>query len=206
MQESLAEDGDVDATTDEPTDGSAADTEVDPSGGASGSAQSGWLRYWTSPVAPAMLTGVLIVAVLTGLAGWLGFRTQQSDNEAARRDLFLQVGRQSAVNLTTIDWQSADSDVQRILNGATGSFYDDFANRSQPFIEVVKQARSQSVGTVTAAGIESASADAAQILVSVEVKTSNAGVPEQEPRAWRMRISVQKVDDHAKVSNVEFVA
>jgi Mce-associated membrane protein len=39
----------------------------------------------------------------------------------------------------------------------------------------------------------------------VTVKTSNAGAPEQAPRAWRMRISVQKVDDGAKVSNVEFV-
>jgi len=42
-------------------------------------------------------------------------------------------------------------------------------------------------------------------LVAVTVKTSNAGAPEQAPRAWRMRISVQKVGDEAKVSNVEFV-
>jgi Mce-associated membrane protein len=40
----------------------------------------------------------------------------------------------------------------------------------------------------------------------VAVKTSNAGAPEQDPRAWRMRITVQKDGDQAKVSNVEFVA
>jgi Mce-associated membrane protein len=43
-------------------------------------------------------------------------------------------------------------------------------------------------------------------LVAVAVKTSTAGAPEQDPRAWRMRITVQKDGDQAKVSNVEFVA
>src|SRR5882757_1932661 len=33
-------------------------------------------------------------------------------------------------DLTTIDWQEADSDIQRILDGATGRFHDDFAQRS----------------------------------------------------------------------------
>jgi Mce-associated membrane protein len=61
------------------------------------------------------------------------------------------------------------------------------------------------VGTVTAAGLESASADHAQVLVAVSVKTSNAGAADNQPRAWRMRISVRKIGDQAKVSNVEFV-
>jgi len=40
----------------------------------------------------------------------------------------------------------------------------------------------------------------------VTVTTSNIGAPQPDPHAWRMRISVQKVGDQAKVSNVEFVA
>jgi Mce-associated membrane protein len=73
----------------------------------------------------------------------------------------------------------------------------------------VKQAQSKSVGTVTSAGIEPAGANPdpnqASVLVAVTVKTSNAGAAEQEPRAWRMRLTVKKVGDEAKVSNVEFV-
>ena len=72
-------------------------------------------------------------------------------------------------------------------------------------LDVVKQAHSKSVGTVTAAGLEAASADQAQVLVAVSVKTSNAGAADNLPRAWRMRISVQKIGNQAKVSNVEFV-
>jgi Mce-associated membrane protein len=158
-----------------------------------------------SHVKLATIAGLVLVVALAALTGWLGFRTYQSHQAEEQRNLFLQVGRQGALNLTTIDFQQADQDVQRILDSATGTFYDDFQKRAQPFVEVVKQAQSKSVGTIAEAGLESESADGAQVLVAVTVKTSNAGAPDQAPRAWRMRISVQKVGDEAKVSNVEFV-
>jgi Mce-associated membrane protein len=153
----------------------------------------------------AVAFGLIVVLTLAGLVGWLGFRTFQSHRAEQQRALFLQVGRQGALNLTTIDYQHAETDVRRILDSAAGTFRDDFSKRSQPFIDVVKQAQSKSVGTVTEAGLESESGDQAQVLVAVMVKTSNAGAAEQDPRLWRMRISVQKVGDQAKVSNVEFV-
>ena len=152
-----------------------------------------------SHVRLATIAGLVLVLALGGLTGWLGFRAYESRQAEQQRKLFLQVGRQGALNLTTIDYQHADADVQRILDSATGTFYDDFQKRAQPFVDVVKQAQSKSVGTISEAGLESESDDEAQVLVAVTVKTSNAGAPEQEPRAWRMRISVQKVGDEAKV-------
>jgi Mce-associated membrane protein len=153
----------------------------------------------------ATIAGLVAVVALAALSGWLGFRTYQSHQAEEQRNLFLQVGRQGALNLTSIDWEHAEADVQRILDSATGTFYDDFQKRAQPFVEVVKQAQSKSVGTIAEAGVESETGDGAQVLVAVTVKTSNAGAPEQQPRAWRMRLSVQKIGDEAKVSNVEFV-
>lgn len=153
----------------------------------------------------ATIIGLVTVLVLGGLVGWLGYRAYQGHEADQQRELFLQVGKQAAVNLTTIDFEHADADVERILASATDTFYDDFSKRSQPFVEVVKQAQSKSTGEVTAAGVESEDADSAQVLVAVTVKTSNAGAPEQQPRAWRMRITVKKVEAEAKVSNVEFV-
>lgn len=158
-----------------------------------------------STVRKATILGLVAVVALAALTGWLGFRAYESRKAEEQRNLFIQIGRQGALNLTTIDHQQADADVQRILDSATGTFYDDFQARSQPFVEVVKQAQSKSVGTVTEAGLESESDNGAQVLVAVTVKTSNVGAAEQEPRSWRMRISVERVGDDAKVSNVEFV-
>lgn len=162
-------------------------------------------RKPVSTVRLATLFGLVVVAALALLVGWLGFRVHQSQQAQDQRSQFLQVARQGALNLTTIDWQHADSDVRRILDAATGEFYDDFTKRSKPFIEVLKQAKATTIGTITQAGLESATADSAQALVAVSVQTSNAGGTDQVPRAWRMRISVQKVGDQAKVSNVWFV-
>lgn len=158
-----------------------------------------------SPLQLAAILGLVAVVALAGLTGWLGYRANESHQAQQQRDLFLQVGRQGAVNLTTIDYQQAESDVQRVLDSATGAFYDDFSSRAEPFTEVVKQAQSKSTGTITEAGLESVSDNAADVLVAVKVMTANAGTPEQAPRFWRMRLTVQQVGDDAKVSKVVFV-
>lgn len=161
--------------------------------------------FAVSPLRLGAAIGLVFVIALAGLVGWLGYRSYESRQADQQRELFLRVARQGALNLTTIDWRHADADVQRILNSATGPFYDDFSKRSQPFIDVVKQAQSVSVGTIAEAGLESASDNQAQALVAVSVKTSNAGAAEQTPRGWRMRISVEKVGTETKVSGVSFV-
>lgn len=158
-----------------------------------------------SKVRLAATAGLAMLVAVAGLTGWLGFRYYESHQSDEQRKLFLAVGKQGALNLTTIDWQQADADIQRILDSATGVFYDDFQRRSQPFIKVVKQAKSKSEGNITEAGLESVSGDQAQVLVAVKVKTSIDGAADQEPRSWRMRITVQKMGDDVKVSNVEFV-
>ena len=158
-----------------------------------------------SHVKIALIAGLVAVVALAGLTGWLGFQAYQAQQTQDLRSLYLQVGRQGALNLTTIGYENAEADVQRILDSATGTFYDDFQRRAEPFVEVVKQAQSTSEGTIAEAGLESFSDNEAQVLVAVTVRTSNAGAPDQAPRAWRMRISVEKVGDEAKVSNVEFV-
>jgi Mce-associated membrane protein len=159
-----------------------------------------------SHVRLATIAGLVVVVALAALTGWLGYGAQKNKAAEHQRELFLQVGRQGAINLTTMDFANIDSDVQRILDSATGTFYDDFQQRSASFTEVVKQVKSKSVGTVTSAGlVEPTTPTEAQVLVAVTVKSEIVGQPEQPPRSWRMRISVQKVDDQTKVSNVEFV-
>ncbi|WP_370653134.1 MULTISPECIES: tetratricopeptide repeat protein [Mycobacterium] len=149
--------------------------------------------------------GVVAVVALSLLVGWLGWQNWQARHAQQARARYLQTARQAALNLTTIDWQHVDADVRRIMDNSTGEFQDEFAQRSAPFIEVVKQAKSSSVGTVTEAAMESQTAEAAKVIVAASVKTSDANGTEPVPRAWRMRISIQRIGDQFKISRVEFV-
>jgi Mce-associated membrane protein len=164
------------------------------------------VREWFSGVPKPIAVGLAIIVALFGLGGWLGFRVHQDNQVQAQRNLYVQVARQTAINLTTIDYTEVDADIKRVLDSATGSFHEEFQNRSQPFVEVVKKVQSKTEGTISEAGLLSYTKDQAQVLVAVAVKTSMAAAPaDQEPRRWRMRLTVDKTGDSAKVSNVEFV-
>jgi Mce-associated membrane protein len=204
VDEASAEDIDAEDIDAEETD--VEDSEADDAEGAAEVAPRKPVREWFSGVPRPIAVGLAIIVALLGLGGWLGFRVHQDNQVQAQRNLYVQVARQTAINLTTIDYTEVDADIKRVLDSATGAFHDEFQNRSQPFVEVVKKVQSKSEGTISEAGLLSYTKDQAQVLVAVAVKTSMAGAPaDQEPRRWRMRLTVDKTGDSAKVSNVEFV-
>jgi Mce-associated membrane protein len=161
-----------------------------------------------SRIRVSTVAGLVAVATLAGLCALLGYRLVQARHAEQFRAELVEVAKQGAVNLTTIDYKHADADVQRILDSSTGAFYDDFKARSGPFTDVVKKMKSTSVGTVTEAGVipDSVSGTEGQVLVAVTVKTANDGAAEDQPRYWRMRLTVSKQGDQTKVSNVDFVS
>lgn len=159
-----------------------------------------------------LIAGLAVVAVLAVACGWSVYQVYEGRAAEAYREQIVETGKRVAVDLTTIDHLHAESDVRRVLDSATGGFYSDFYGRSGSLIDVVKQTKSTSVGTVTGAGLESVDGDEGRVLVAMSVTTRNFGVAEQPPRYWRMRLTVTKVTDTAtakesvKVSKVEFVS
>ena len=153
----------------------------------------------------ARVAAFAAAVAVAGLTGWLVFGAVRAHQVEQQRAMFVAVGRQAALNLTTIDHNAADAAIERILDSSTGAFREDFQQRAEPFVQVVKQFQSDSTGTVTEAGLESTDGDRAQVMVSVSVKTTNPGSGEQPPRLWRMRISLEKTGTSAKVSKVAFV-
>ncbi len=154
----------------------------------------------------ALVAGLIAGVVLAGLVGWLGFRAYEAHSIEAHRKLFVQAARQVALDLSTVDYQHVDADAQRVLDLATGKFYDSFSHRKQAYIDHARHTRTQSVGTVTDAGLESQTGDQGRVLIAVTVRSSNPAQAEQEPQYWRMRVTVRKMGEVAKVSDVEFVS
>jgi Mce-associated membrane protein len=182
------------------------DTVDDAAEGGAVSAPKSSLRQRLPRISPAVAAGLALVIAGGALAGWLGVGAHQAEQGQALRNLYVQTAREAALNLTTISYTEADTDIRRILDSSTGAFREDFLHRSEPFVAVVKQARSKSEGTVTEAGVESVNGDGAQVLLAVSVRTSLAEAPAGPPRNWRMRISVAKDGAGARISNVQFVS
>src|ERR1700738_600088 len=57
---------------------------------------------WVSSIPKPIAVGTAIIVALLGLGGWLGFRVHQDNEVQAQRNLYVQVARQTAINLTTI--------------------------------------------------------------------------------------------------------
>lgn len=150
----------------------------------------------------------VVIAVLVALAaitGWLGWRDIEVRRTEATREQMVAAGRTGLLALTTIDHQQVDVDVQRILDTSTGAFREDFEKKAEGFKDAARKAQSRSVGTVTEAGWESADGDTGRVLVALTVMTTNRGVPERQPKAWRTRVTVTKDGGEYKVAAVEFV-
>lgn len=153
----------------------------------------------------ALIVGAVSVVAIAGLVGWLGYCAYQSHQTQHQRELFLRVGRQAALDFTTISHTEVDADVQHILDSSTGTFHEDFQQQAQPFIDLVKRDRAQTEGTITESGLQSITSDSARVLVAVSTKTTTAGAREPHLNRFRMRIDITRIAGAAKVSNVEFV-
>lgn len=118
---------------------------------------------------------------------------------------YIDFAKEFALSLMSISADSADSDVQRILDQSTGGFHDDFAQQRADFVKITQDSAVTTTATVSAAGLDSLDGDQAQVLVAATSKVTNNAGAEQAPKNWRLAITVVEVDGAYKASNVEFV-
>ncbi len=155
-------------------------------------------------VVPLILVGLLLGAISFAVLQILRPDPQPS-TAAPQWQPFVDYAQQFAVSLTSLSPQSADSDIQRILDGSTGTFHDEFAKNSSAFKQTVVNSNSTTQGAVTGAGLNSLNGLTAHVLVTVTDKVTNNAGATQDPRRFRLAIDVEKSGDAYKVSKVDFV-
>ncbi|MDI9896857.1 hypothetical protein QM797_19225 [Rhodococcus sp. IEGM 1381] len=153
-----------------------------------------------------LLAAVAVAIVSLGAVTVVELIHYQQFGAAQDRDQrYLQAARQSVLDLTTISAATVDDDVARVLERSTGSFREQFDQRSDDFVSVVQQANVQATGAITEAGIENADDNTASVLVAATSNVSNSSGAQQESRVWRLRISLENDGQTILVSDVEFV-
>ncbi|MGW5377822.1 hypothetical protein ACWESM_20515 [Nocardia sp. NPDC003999] len=153
-----------------------------------------------------MTVGALVVILLALASSGYIVRHHQDVTENDRRAAeFTAAARQGVVALTTLDFNRAKEDVQRVLDNSTGSFRADFQARATDFTTVIQQSRVATDGKVNATAIESMTEDSAVVLVAATSQVTNSAGARQEPRAWRLSVTVTRDGDQLRMSKVEFV-
>jgi Mce-associated membrane protein len=161
-------------------------------------------KWSTIAAAVAIL---IIVAALSG-SGYIIKEHNDAARKRQRAAEFAAAARQDIVTLTSLDFNNAKQGVQRILDNSTASFKDDFVKMADDFTKVVEQSKVVSQGTVQAAAVDlgTMTDNSAVVLVASTSEVTNAAGAKQDPRSYRLIVTVARDGDQLKMSKVEFVA
>ncbi len=159
---------------------------------------------------PSLSTTVEVVAIIlivafAGVSGYMLWQDRDASERTQRAASFVAGAKQGVVNMTTLDFNRAKEDVQRVLDTTTGQFRDDFQQRAKDFTSVVEKSKVVTQGTITAAALESMSEHSASVLVLATSRITNATGAKDEPRVWRLRVTVTEEGGQYKMSKLEFV-
>ena len=165
------------------------------------------LRWLRRPRWKALAVGVAIVCTfaLVAASGYMAWHHRQALHHQQRAAEFAAAARQGVVALFSIDHNKAKEDVQRILDNSTGQFRDDFRHEADDFTRVAQESKVVTEGTVQATAVESMTDDSAVVLVAATSNVTNAAGAKQDPRPWRLSVSVARDGDQIKISKVEFI-
>ncbi|GFG75222.1 hypothetical protein [Mycobacterium botniense] len=212
--ENPAQTGDVTAATepsesDDVTKAAHIEDSAEIEAGAAPSAleRSGWRRWLPRPSVSALAKTATLIAILGFLAvsGYMLWYHNDTIERQQRTAAFAAAARQGVINLTSFDFKHAKQDVQRVLDSSTGEFKDDFQQRANDFTTVVEQSKVVTEGKVNSAAVESMGKDSAVVLVSATSHVTNVTGAKEEPREWRLRVTVADEGGQMKMSKVEFV-
>ena len=153
--------------------------------------------------------GLALAALLTAAAVTLSaLMLWQHGKVAAQRAgdrRFVEAARDGIVALLSIEHTSARADVQRVLDLSTGRFHDDFASSADDFVKTAQDSQAVTRGSVNVAALEKVDGDQAVVLIAAVSEVSNVSGARQDPRPFRISVTVTRDGQECKMSDVEFV-
>ncbi|WP_179476057.1 hypothetical protein [Mycolicibacterium vinylchloridicum] len=161
--------------------------------------------HW--PLVAAGIVALLVVVAVLGLAGNMWWQHRNAQAHQHRSAEFAAAARQGVVNLMSLDYTHAKETVQRVIDDSTGKFKANFEDGSGDLIKALTDAKVITKVTVNNTAVESMDKDSATVLVAATSQRTGPDAPkeDQQPRVWRVVVSLVREGDQLKVSDVEFV-
>ena len=157
---------------------------------------------------PLLLAPVVALVALLVLDGVLVARPRERSTHERLTGAVLAAARQEAVNLTTISYTSAQHDLDRIINAATGGLRAQFQSQRAQFPSVLARDKSVSRGQVLSAGLISLTGGKqarVDVATDATVTTTGGGSKAQSVvKHYRMVMSLSLINGRWLVSDVAF--
>ncbi|MEU4542419.1 hypothetical protein [Nonomuraea dietziae] len=154
------------------------------------------------------LTVVLaaVLLLVSGLAVWLSAQVRDEEAAAADRRAALAAASAHAVNLLSLNYQSADASIQKILATSTGTAFAEYSAGAPKLKETTIANKVVQTGAVKAAGVVSMGDGTAKVLVVADshINWVGSGTPDQD-RYFRWSMDLAKVKGVWLVSKAEQV-
>lgn len=168
-------------------------------------AAPGRRRSWLGWRRVAAAVCVVATIALLSLSGYMVWNHRQAEMREQAYAEYTAAARQAVVSLMSLDFNNAEADVSRIIDNSTGQFREDFEGAAQDFVKIAQESKVVTDVTVTAAAVQSMTDDSAEVLVAATSRVSNTTGANQQPRSWRLSVSLQREGEQIKMSKVEFV-
>ncbi|WP_200820242.1 hypothetical protein [Mycolicibacterium houstonense] len=186
------------------------DADADPDGAESGSDDgtdsADEKRRWRPKLATLLAAvAILVSGALLAASGYMIWFHQQADREQQRRAEFAAAASQAAVTLMSIDSATAQDNVRQIIDNSAGQFKDDIQSSAEDLVKAAQDSNATTKATVRASAVQSMDADSAVVLVSSATTVSNSAGANQQPRNWRLSLTMVRDGGQIKMSKVEFV-
>ncbi|GAY13524.1 hypothetical protein MSZK_02500 [Mycobacterium sp. shizuoka-1] len=163
--------------------------------------------WWASIGAVTVAVAATVIVAIAALVvtGLMVLAHQKVAAQQKHRAELVEAARQGVIALLSIDYNRARADVQHVIDLSTGTFKADFSRGADDFVKTAEQSKAVTVGSVKSAALEKDAGDTAVVLLAASSTVTNVNGAHQDPRAWRMSVTVARDGDQYKMSNVEFV-
>lgn len=162
---------------------------------------------WPGQRALAATVVVSLAAVLLCAIAGAGLWSVRAQHDARQRDNAITVAaREEVLNLLTLSPSTVQASLDKVLNGSTGGWRQQFAQEADQFTSVVHTQQVSATATITASAIQSADDDHATVLVSADAVIHNTASPQGYPGVYRVLMNLQAQNGAWLVSDLQFVA
>jgi Mce-associated membrane protein len=149
---------------------------------------------------------LLLIAGLLSVTGWMLFEHRKAAAERHRTAEYAAAARQGVVNLMSMDYTQAKESVQRVIDDSIGKFKNNFEDSSKDLIKALQDSKMVTKVTVNDTAVEAMDEETATVLIAATSHREGPNAPkeDQQPRVWRVVLTLQRDGGQIKMSDVEF--